>query len=288
MMNEILVEKLLQKPTKKSKLYNHFNISKPMEMHQIDLLFLPLDRGYLYALTLVDCASRYKAARPMKTKFSSEVIQHLIDIYDNDKYMTKPEKLNLDRGGEFDSNELKAFAKRSKIKLVYNEPSNHLAFVENFNKELAKDLFKYQQEKELKTGVENTEWVKNLQRSVKKLNNRVTKLIKMKPIDAVQLDYVKQPENNIKKDDAEKFHPVGTKVLRMLNWDEYQNLADGKIKVERRRATDSFWDKNIFTVSELIRRNKNSLVEHILKDKDGNKYPHSYTFFQLQTVPVKN
>jgi hypothetical protein len=282
MTTPITIDNLLKKPSKKAKLYNHFSISIPNEMHQIDLLFLPTDNGHPYALTLVDCASRYKAARPMKTKLASEAIEKLMDIYETDKYLTTPSRLNMDGGGEFSSKDMKIFAKNNQIKLVYNKPSHHLAFVENFNKELAKELFKYQNQKELETGVENTEWVKNLQKSVKKMNNRVTRLIKMKPIDAIQLKSVPQPENKIEKTDTEKFHPIGTKVLRMLNWDEYQSIFDGSIKVERRRATDPYWDKTVFTISELTKRNKNSLVEHLLKDENGKQYPHSYTYYQLQ------
>ena len=56
-----------------------FDVSTPNAVHQADLLFLPHDklpRGkkvYKYALTVVDVASRYKAAEAITSKESDEV-----------------------------------------------------------------------------------------------------------------------------------------------------------------------------------------------------------------------
>ena len=58
----------------------HFAIYKPNDSHQADLLFLPTDNGYKYALTVIDVASRYKAARPLKTKSSEAVAAAFSDI----------------------------------------------------------------------------------------------------------------------------------------------------------------------------------------------------------------
>lgn len=64
-----------------------FDVSVPNEVHQADLLFLPHDRPprarktYKYALTVVDVASRYKAAEPLTTKTAKEVADALAHIY---------------------------------------------------------------------------------------------------------------------------------------------------------------------------------------------------------------
>ena len=56
-----------------------FDVDFPNAVHQADLLFLPHDklpRGkniFKYALTVVDVASRFKAAEPLTSKDSSEV-----------------------------------------------------------------------------------------------------------------------------------------------------------------------------------------------------------------------
>ena len=48
--------------------FSHFDVFVPNEVHQADILFLPHDNGFKYALTVVDVASRYKDAFPLKTK----------------------------------------------------------------------------------------------------------------------------------------------------------------------------------------------------------------------------
>ena len=55
----------------------HWNVDKPNEIHQADLLFLPHDRlgrkTYRYALVVIDVASRYKDAEVLTSKESQEV-----------------------------------------------------------------------------------------------------------------------------------------------------------------------------------------------------------------------
>jgi len=63
----------------------HWNISKPNEIHQADLLFLPHDivkrKTYKYALVVVDIASRYVDAEPLTSKYSTEVSKAFNKIY---------------------------------------------------------------------------------------------------------------------------------------------------------------------------------------------------------------
>ena len=63
----------------------NYDVTKPNEQHQFDLLYMPhtLFKGntYKFILTGIDVASRYKVARPLKTKNSSEVAFVLGAIY---------------------------------------------------------------------------------------------------------------------------------------------------------------------------------------------------------------
>ena len=53
----------------------HYDVTKPNEQHQFDLLYMPhnLFEGntYKYILIGIDVASRYKVVRPLRTKKSS-------------------------------------------------------------------------------------------------------------------------------------------------------------------------------------------------------------------------
>ena len=60
-------------------------MTKPNEQHQFDLLYMPhndFERNtFKYILTGIDVASRYKVARPLITKKSSEVAFVMEAIY---------------------------------------------------------------------------------------------------------------------------------------------------------------------------------------------------------------
>ena len=63
----------------------HYDVTKPNEQHQFDLLYMPYNvfegNTYKYILTGIDVASEYKVARPLRTKKSSEVVFVLEAIY---------------------------------------------------------------------------------------------------------------------------------------------------------------------------------------------------------------
>lgn len=279
-------------PSKMSKKFNHFDIDEPHDTHQVDLLYMPRDyyknKGYKYILCVIDCASRYKAARPLTKRTGESVLENLKDIYQNDPYMILPFNFNFDLGSEFKNSDIKNFCKELEINVKYNEKSFHLGFVESMNRELAKILFKDQQIMEIETGKTNRQWVKNLPAAVLELNNRVTKMINMKPIDAIKLDKVPQPRNEYSKKITSMFHPIGTKVRRLLNKDEIQDLPTATIKVDKRRATDSKWSLEIFEVVGVY-KSTGKLQMHQIKsvDESGDIWKHYYTYWQLLPTKIK-
>ena len=60
-------------------------MTKPSKQHQFDLLYMPHnlfeENTYKYILTGNDVASKYKFARPLRTKIPSEVAFELEAIY---------------------------------------------------------------------------------------------------------------------------------------------------------------------------------------------------------------
>ena len=56
----------------------------PNEMHQFNLLYMPLDtlygNKYKYILSRIDVAFRYKVARPLRTKQAKDVADMIADI----------------------------------------------------------------------------------------------------------------------------------------------------------------------------------------------------------------
>ena len=73
-------------------------------MHQFDLLYMPSDtlygNKYKYILAGIDAASRYKVARPLKTKQARDVAEMIADIY-KVRPLTYPKIFQCDNGSEF-------------------------------------------------------------------------------------------------------------------------------------------------------------------------------------------
>ena len=63
----------------------HYQVTTPNEMHQIDLLYMPSDslygNKYKYILAGIDAASRFKVARPLRTKQARDVAEMIADTY---------------------------------------------------------------------------------------------------------------------------------------------------------------------------------------------------------------
>ena len=75
------------------------------------------------------------------------------------------------------------------------DPSQHRSqgIVERFNRTLADRLFSYQYHKKLEDPSKSSqEWVSRLQNVVSALNNEKTRLIGMKPVDAIKQTLVEQ------------------------------------------------------------------------------------------------
>ena len=77
----------------------HYDVTKPNEQHQFDLLYMPHNvfegNTYKYILTGIDVASRYKVARPLRTKKSSKVAFVLEAIYKKGGVFKCPTGLSL-------------------------------------------------------------------------------------------------------------------------------------------------------------------------------------------------
>ena len=143
------------------------------------------------SLTGVDVASRYGVAKPLTAKKPIEVVFVLKAIYKKGGAFKYPKVLQIDNGSMFKSEVTKLFEKHSvKIRRATTKYKHtHTPFVEDFSKELEKLLFKPMDAQELQNPKKVSKiWVKNLDPSVKRLNNTVSSMIGMKPKDAIKLD----------------------------------------------------------------------------------------------------
>ena len=217
-------------------------MTKPNEQHQFDLLYMPhnLFEGntYKYILTGIDVASRYKIARPLRTKKSSEVAFLLKAMYKKGGVFKYPKVLQIDNAYEFKNEVTKLLEKHSvEIRRATTKYKHtHTAFVEAFNKELAELLFKPMDSQELQDPEKiSTIWVKKLNKIVNKMNNTVSSVINVKPKDAIKLDTApldkNYPKETIQPEDG---------LYRYL-YQPGEQHGD-----QNRRATDLIWNKNTY------------------------------------------
>ena len=225
--------------------------AKPNDIHQSDLFSLPLDKfkkkTYKYALNIVDVTSRYKGSYQWTSKFAKEVAQAFQWIYENTP-LNYPKTLIVDDGKEFYGGTTKLMEKHDVI-IQRGDPSQHRSqrIVERFNRTLVDRLFSYQYHKEFEDlSKSNREWVSRLQNVVSTLNNEKTRLIGMKPVDAIKQTLVEQGFSQPVKEYEEKLLDVGTKVRYLYQAGELEGY---QYKGERRkRSTDPIWSVDVYRI----------------------------------------
>ena len=176
----------------------HYEVTIPNEMHQFDLLYMPSDtlyaNKYKYILAGIDAASRFKVARPLRTKQARDVAEMISDIYKVGP-LKYPKIFQCDNGCEFKGEVTKMLEKQEvKIRRVTTKYKHtHTAFVEALNTILAERLFKFQDAQELNdTEKVSATWVKHPYGLVDELNDTETEMIGMKPKDTIKLNEVPQ------------------------------------------------------------------------------------------------
>ena len=174
----------------------HYKVTIPNEMHQFDLLYMPSDtlygNKYKYILSGINVASRYKVVRPLRTKQAKDVADMIADIYKVGP-LTYPKIFQCDNGSEFKAEVTKMLEKHKVTirRMTMKYKHTHTAFVKVLNNILAEQLFKVQDAQELNDPEKvSSTWVKHLHELVDKINDTETRIIGMKPKDAIKLNQV--------------------------------------------------------------------------------------------------
>ena len=178
-----LADVLMKKPKadKKNTTMPHFTTNLPKdERHQADTLYLPNDNGYKYALVVVDVGTRMIDAEPLKNRDSLAAAEALDKIYKR-KILSPPVVITCDQGVEFKS-EFKKYCKKHNIFVRYGKKYRHrqTALAEKANARISRPLFKRMLEEEVQTEKTARQWVSQLPKVVKQLNEERKKL-KLEP-----------------------------------------------------------------------------------------------------------
>ena len=97
--------------------HRHYDVTKPNEQHQFDLLYMPHNlfegNSYKCILTGIDVISRYKVARPLRTKKSNELAFVLEIIYKKGGLFKYPKLFQCDNGCAFKNEVTKVLEKHN-------------------------------------------------------------------------------------------------------------------------------------------------------------------------------
>ena len=200
---------------------------------------------YKYILARIDAASRYKVARPLRTKQARDVAEMIADIYKVGP-LTYPKIFQCDNGSEFKGEVTKMLEKHEvKIQRVTTKYKHtRTSFVEALNKILAERLFKVQDAQELNDPERvSSRWVKHLYGLVDELNDTTTEMIGMKPKDAIKPDEVPLV-NRENYPEEDKLPEDGLYRYLLQPGEEHDD--------QRRRATDRIWSKGTYRLKEIV------------------------------------
>jgi hypothetical protein len=146
--------------------------------HQADLLFLPDDQGYKYALVVVDLHSGITDARPLKSKEPKEVTEALKEIYSSNapKYLSMPFRIETDPGTEF-KGQFKKFLESNGVTIRYGVTGRHRqqSVVEHRNSIIGEILNLRMAGLEQISGNTSRHWVEFLPFTIKAMNNSLPK-----------------------------------------------------------------------------------------------------------------
>ena len=135
-----------------------FQYYEPNIFQQADLLFLPDDMGYKYALVVADIGSRCCDAEPIKTKSNNDVEQAFKAIYKR-KILLPCKIIMVDPGSEFKGS-VNTYLTSLKIRIKTNVKDRHRqnAIVERANQTIGTLIHKRQAAQEILTGETSRAW----------------------------------------------------------------------------------------------------------------------------------
>ena len=234
-------------------------MTKPNEQYQFDLLHMSHNvfegNRNKYILTGINVASRYKFAEHLRTKKSGEIVYVLGAIYKKGGAFKYPKVFQCDNGPGFKGKATNLFEKHNvDIRSATSKYRHtHTTFVEAFNKELEKLLFKPIDAQEL-WGPEkvSTISVKNFDPALRRMNNTILSMIGMKPEDAIKLDTIA----------PDKTCPEET-VLPEHELNRYLYQPGEEHGDQKKQATHFIWSTNSYRLDRIVQKPGNCVLHYL-------------------------
>lgn len=257
------------------KLMPHFINSEANNTNQCDILYLPEDQGYKYALVVVDVATNKCDAVALKVIDSKTVLKAIISIYKRG-ILKMPKELITDQGSEFKGDFAKYFKEHNVfLKNAITGRHRQVGLVERRNQILGTILHMKMYSQELLTGEINRDWVDDLKDIVEKINERYSH----DPYTDEELDKKYGDPFEVKQ----KIIPLGSRVRVAL--DEPRDITGTKLHGNF-RSSDARWTTEIYNVINFTMNAHQPVMYQIDKPTKPNEHV-AYTAQRLQVVDSK-
>ena len=285
---ESIIDNLFKK-VKKNKNPNrtHFGDYPENRVHQMDLIYLPEDNGFKYALVVVDVGTRKIDAQPLKTKLSSDVVKALKTIYRRE-ILKKPLLIQVDSGKEF-RGEFFNYCDDFNIKLKVGKTARHKqqALVESANKKIGILIFRRMTEEEIQTGEVSVQWVDDLKPIVKSINDKIEKKRINDEIKAKKQTNKKPKDDYQCSGDTCYLLSEGDKVRVALDYP--RNVYDNKRLMGKFRESDVRWEIKPRIIKQVILQPQQPPLYLVSMIDNENETDHgvAYTKNELQLVNDK-
>jgi len=221
-----------------------------------------------FILTVIDVLSKYAWGIPIKNKKSETVLQAFKTIF---KTGRKPNKINSDSGGEYESKKMIKFLRENNIIFYTTKGEKKASVVERFNKTLKGRMWRYFTHK-------NTlKYVAVLPQLISSYNNTVHKSIGMKPVEVSEHNESEVRERLY----GEDINPVQCPV-------KYKFAVGDTVRISKLKGTfeKSYlpnWTEELFTISECVPRRP---PVYRVKDSKGEVIEGTFYAPELQKVTV--
>lgn len=217
---------------------------------------------------VIDCFSKFLFATPLKRKTTDAIIQGFRIIFENTE--RRPDRLQTDKGGEYDSRKFKSFMKQMDIK--YNttqNPDTKAAISERVIRTIKVKIFKYL------THTNSFKYNDVLDDIIKSYNTGYHRTIKMAPIEVNDCNIV-EVYKNIRESQG-----VPMKLKRpKLKIDDYVRIT--KYKNVFAKGYLPNWTSEIFIVKDIVKRDP---VVYKLVDLEGEDI--TGVFYEQEVQKIK-
>lgn len=220
-----------------------------------------------FFLVTIDCFSKYVFAEPLKRKTTEAIIAAVKKIFARTE--RRPDRMQTDKGGEYDSRKFKKFMKDNGI--IFNttkNPDTKCSIGERVIRTLKTKIFKYL------TYANTFNYMNVLDDVVKSYNNSYHRTIKMAPSE-VNDKNILQVYRNITE--SQKV-PVKSKRPKIKVGD-YVRISKYKNVFAKGYAEN--WTEEIFKVRSIVKRKP---IVYYLIDLEGEEIDGAYYEAEVQKV----